>query len=319
MATETFDNVPAGNGWMTDQMTNVGFLTGDTAAYAAGILSGSGGVGNFISASDSYLTLPTTECYIGFWWSAGNAANYVDLLDDSDNVLATFNASDLVNALGGCPNPYCGNPNIHSGNNNGNELYAYVHMRMPTGFQKVHFYGQGFELDTISTSVTVPGRANTETNLIGPATMTLAAPDVIPVDPTVSTITLPELQVSGDTNASLCFIQVADAAGNPFENSPLTFTPLGTDPVSTQSVGSYQVISGATADLVTSSGHLVVARTDLAALVGAQSVFIQVFATSGLSPNAAACGGGTSKVVELRPIGLDFTQIFDIPLTDHNF
>ncbi|MEN9608536.1 MAG: hypothetical protein RLZZ06_467, partial [Actinomycetota bacterium] len=315
MATETFDNVAAG-GWINDQMTNVGYLSGTTAAFPAGVLSGSGGTGNFIAAVDTYLTLPTTECYIGFWWSAGNAANYVDLLDGSDNVLATFNASDLVNALGGCPNPYCGNPNMNYGN--GNELYAYVHMRLPTGFQKVHFYGQGFELDTISTSVTVPGRATNETSLTGPVTMGLTAPEVIPVDPTVTNVTIPELLVSGDPNASLCLIQVADSAGNPFENSSLNFTVPAGDPVTSQTVGPYSVISGATADVVTTSGHLVISRSDASLLVGLQSVFVRVSAVAGQTPDSAACGSGTSAIVELRPIGLDLTQVFDISITDHS-
>ena len=318
MATETFDNVPAGNGWLPDQMTNVGYLSGYTAAYPAGVLSGSGGVGNFISASDSYLTLPTTECYVGFWWSAGNAANFVDLLDDSNNVLATFNASDLVNALGGCPNPYCGNPNIHDGYNNGNELYAYVHMRLPTGFQKVHFYGAGFELDTISTSVTVPGRANNETSLTGPVTMGLTAPDVIPVDPLAANVTLPELQVSGDSSASLCLIQVADSEGTSLDSTSLTYVVPESDPVTLQPVGPYLVLSGSTSDVITASGHLVVGKNDSSPVASTQSTYLRVFAVSGQTPDATTCSGGTSNIIEIRPIGIDLTQVFDIPITDHS-
>jgi len=159
MTTETFDSFPRGQ-WAGGQ-TAVGVITGDTVIGEAGIFGGSGGIGNVVTARNTLLTLPTTECYVGFWWSAGNADNNVQLLDANDNVLATFTAADLVTNLGACPNDYCGNPNFNFAVSN--ELFAYVHLRLPSGFNKLRFYGYGFELDSISLSIEVPTRSSTET------------------------------------------------------------------------------------------------------------------------------------------------------------
>jgi hypothetical protein len=154
MVTETFDSFPRGS-WNGGQ-TAVGVISGTTYIGAASPIGGSGGTGNFPSAVNTYLTLPTTECYLGFWWSAGNADNNVQLLDASDNVVATFTAADLVANLGSCPNDYCGNPNLNFAVPN--ELFAFVHLRLPSGFNKVHFYGTGFEFDTVTLSIDVPTR-----------------------------------------------------------------------------------------------------------------------------------------------------------------
>jgi hypothetical protein len=161
MTTETFDSFPRGL-WDGGQ-TAVGVITGDTVIGQAGIFGGSGGTGNVVTAVNTLLTLPTTECYVGFWWSAGNADNNVQLLDANDNVLETFTAADLVTILGACPNDYCGNPNFNFAVSN--ELFAYVHLRLPSGFDKVRFYGYGFELDSISLSIEVPTRSATETTV----------------------------------------------------------------------------------------------------------------------------------------------------------
>ncbi len=159
MVTETFDSFP--QGWWNGGQTAVGVISGQTYIGPAGEIGGSGGTGNFPTGVDTVLTLPTTECYIGFWWSAGNSNNNVQLLDASDNVLATFTAADLVANLGGCPNSYCGNPNLNYAV--AGELFAFVHLRLPSGFDKVHFYGTGFEFDTVSVSIEVPTRSATET------------------------------------------------------------------------------------------------------------------------------------------------------------
>jgi hypothetical protein len=159
MVTETFDSFP--QGWWDGGQTEVGVISGQTYIGAASDIGGSGGTGNFPTAVNTYLTLPTTQCYIGFWWSAGNPNNNVQLLDASDNVVATFTATDLVANLGTCPNAYCGNPNRNLAVSN--ELFAFVHLRLPSGFDKVHLYGQGFEMDTVSFSIEVPTRSANET------------------------------------------------------------------------------------------------------------------------------------------------------------
>ena len=207
MVTESFDNIPQGP--LTDQVTAVGYATvsgGSTGIYAASEIGGAGGTGNFISAGDVTITLPVLECYVGFWWSAGNDTNYVQLLDDSDNVLATFDASNLVSALGNCwatNGPYCGNP---ANGGDAHELFAYVNMRLPIGFDKIRFSGQGFEFDNVSTSVSIPDRNADETSL-----------NTVPVNTNCSTVD----SSSASATLTACPRTITVTAG-----TPLTYAPL---------------------------------------------------------------------------------------------
>ncbi len=300
MVTETFDNIPAG--WMSDQMTDVGFIQGSTYIGPAGDVGGSGGTGSFPSAVDTTLTLPTTECYLGFWWSAGNAQNYVELMDAAGNVLASFSASDLVNDLGGCPNAYCGNPD--HGYGAPGELFAYVHMRLPTGFQKVHFYGQGFEFDNVSISISVPGASSGET-FLGGGDPTLVAPEVLLIDPRSHAINLPELQVSGTSTATVCFMQVADSSGGSL-SAPTVSVSAPNATGTAQAVGDDFVMSGSNADVQSDTKHLVISSSQRLASGG--PIFFKVSASSGVSASAQSCNTGVSRVVEIRPVALDLVS-----------
>ena len=158
-----FDDLPLGQ--LPSQLqTSVGALYGTSYVGSANVYGGAGGVGNYGSPSDAWLVLPTTECYLGFWWSAGNADNHVDIYDSLNNLVGSFSAADLVNDLGACDgtNPYCGHPD--NGGDSG-ELFAFINMRLPSGFAKLHFYGVGFELDNITLSVDAPARSANETTI----------------------------------------------------------------------------------------------------------------------------------------------------------
>jgi hypothetical protein len=147
--------------------------------------------------------------------------------------------------------------------------------------------------------------------------MALVTPDVLPVDPQATSITLPELQVSGDSNATLCFMQVADSNGAPVDSQDLTVTPLGSDPVTSQNIGFDTVITGNTSDVITASGHVVLSRGVGAALAPNGSVYLRVSASATQAPDSSTCGSGTIKVIEIRPIGLDFTDVFGIQVIEH--
>ena len=163
---------------------------------------GAGGTGRFATATDTTLTLNTTQRYIGFWWSAGNAGGSgnnvtINLVGGGTE---SFNAGTLTNALGGCPNrtvngvtaanPYCNNPNTGVANRVTNELYAYVHIRNETGFNSVRFSGTGFELDNISVSETVPARVSTESTFSSAIVRTTCS-DVTAADATSNTRACP--------------------------------------------------------------------------------------------------------------------------------
>jgi hypothetical protein len=113
--------------------------------------------------------------YIGFWWSAGNAPNIVRLIR-SGTVEAVFTTTNLLNQLGSAPaSPvadYFGNPssgqNSDTTTSNGwNEPYAFIHLRLPTGFDTVQFIGTGFELDNVTLRQNVPASTSSEVAIVG--------------------------------------------------------------------------------------------------------------------------------------------------------
>jgi hypothetical protein len=147
--------------------------------------------------------------------------------------------------------------------------------------------------------------------------MNLIAPETIPADPQALSVGFPELRVSGDAHAALCIAQASDASGA-LESSPwMVFGVSNNSSVTVQSVGNFYVISGAVADVITASGYLLVTRNDANVVIPNQSAYVKIFAVASQTPDSAACEAGTSKIVELRPIGKEVTNIFDLTLVDH--
>ena len=158
MVLENFDDFDPGS--MTGDSA-VGNWAGSLSISDANDYGGAGLTGRFATAVDATLTLPNVERYVGFWWSAGNSENYVELLDDS-GVVATVSAAEIAAQIGACDglNVHCGNPN--NGSNTG-ETYAYVNLRYPAGFSRIRFYGAGFEFDNLAISESVFAIADSET------------------------------------------------------------------------------------------------------------------------------------------------------------
>jgi hypothetical protein len=65
-----------------------------------GTVPGPGNAGSqyLISGSEPGLTVTFTSParYVGFWWSAGSAGNFVELLDQNDNVLVQLDTTDII-------------------------------------------------------------------------------------------------------------------------------------------------------------------------------------------------------------------------------
>jgi hypothetical protein len=125
-----------------------------------------------------------TYRYVGFWWSAGNSPNIVRLM--KNGVLqATFTTASLIAQLGSAPssttsNDYFGNPNTQfnsddspcpSGNtcttDGRTEPYAFIHLRLSSGFDQIQFAGNGFEFDSVSIRRFVPPSSDGETSIVG--------------------------------------------------------------------------------------------------------------------------------------------------------
>ena len=182
--------------------TNYSVANSQRSLGNASVWGGAGGTGKYISlgsttpgsniggASFNLANIAgvspadNTYRYVGFWWSAGNAPNIVRLMNDGV-LQATFTTASLISQLGAAPssvtsNDYFGNPNTQfnsddspcpSGNTcvggGEDEPYAYIHLRLSTGFDQIQFAGNGFEFDSISIRRFVPSSSSGETSIVG--------------------------------------------------------------------------------------------------------------------------------------------------------
>ena len=128
-ATSGLDSTPTLQVENFDSRTSVSFTSSGWAFSGSGsigdanVFGGAGGAGKFPTASEIIMTMPTTSDYryVGFWWSAGNPNNHVDLLDTNNNVLATFTV-DLAGStedLQGVVGSGAGASSSNNYNNNG--------------------------------------------------------------------------------------------------------------------------------------------------------------------------------------------------------
>ena len=164
--TEGFDQIARGSIWgPTNFITNFGTSGAITGSYSGtfGIIGhdqygGAGATGNYAVTFDhgaGYTidlshdsSLPGIN-YFGMNLSALDAGNYLDFYRRGALVY-TYRPADLIAALGGCPNSYCGNPNT---NQNSGELYAFVNFFDQSGyFDQIRFHedagtGGGYESD----------------------------------------------------------------------------------------------------------------------------------------------------------------------------
>jgi hypothetical protein len=127
------------------------------------------------------ITFSTAVKYIGFYWAAGNAGNSVELWSGSTRI-ATITTNDLSTLLGGFPSNYAASTDSITATNGArylkkyyfgpaagyatetptsqstisfvNEPYAYVHSfaRNDESFDKLKFFGSGFEFDNLTVS-----------------------------------------------------------------------------------------------------------------------------------------------------------------------
>lgn len=220
---------------MTGNSVNIGSGSGTLNCASANIYGGAGGTGFYVAPGNTEaqawtLSFTNTQRYLGFWWSAGNDGNTVQLLDQNDNVLLdpVFDSVSLYETLFNSPtrdcivnnvvNDYCGNPNLVIAGTSYNsrqvpsEPYAFIHMRYETGFQKVRFWGPGFEIDNVTFSETVPTFGATEA-VVGNPDVDSNWPDVLVLDPRSTGVLMPALLLSNSNNATICLSEV-DSNGN---------------------------------------------------------------------------------------------------------
>lgn len=307
----------------------VGVFSGSGGISNADQWGGAGGTGQYMTASNVLLTLPSNSDYkyVGFWWSAGNHPNNVELLNASGGVLARFevdenqdsdpDGEDLLGVTSS-NSGYTHNPNTAVANRLTGEKYAFVHLRYPPGFRKVRFQGTGFEFDNVTISLTVPDVASTEVTTETFNPYTLSTPSVLIADPRTGNVSFPGVTLgagSGETNAMLCFAEV-ESNGTAISSTTVQATGSGTGITNTSGTNLRTFAGTRTAvtsfspniDFTSSSG------ASQFAIVGSR--YLRVTATPQTSLGSAGCTGNAvvSTIVEVRFLRPYKSNSINIPI-----
>jgi hypothetical protein len=124
---------------------------------AANQYGGAGGSGNYLRGG-STITFNEAQAYLGFWWSAGDSSNNIELFGEDDASLGFYSTSlvsDFINALPQADrDAYSGNPNSQFLNKNSGEYYSYLNFFGTEGtkVKKMVLSGGNFESDNFAFS-----------------------------------------------------------------------------------------------------------------------------------------------------------------------
>jgi hypothetical protein len=214
-----------------------------------------------------------------------------------------------------------------------NEPFAFIHIFQDSGFRRVQFSGDantGFEFDNVTASTAESWElvdllaAGT---LIGASTLpaySVTSPSVIPVDPRSESVSFPGVLLGGDAanepNASLCVTEV-DSGGAPVESGPSNLRVSATVPagVNSQTSAPRFVYSGARETIRDLSATIRInSATNSRNVVGAASKYLRISVQARTGTGLTTCSGTnnvvTAVIVELRPIRLNGSNIFGIPI-----
>ena len=118
---------------------------------------GAGGIGNYLRGG-STIVFNEAQSYIGFWWSAGDYTNSMELFGEDDASLGSYSTSlvsDFINALPTAERKaYQGNPNQQFLGQNSVEYYSYLNFFGTEGtkIKKMVLRGGNFESDNFAFS-----------------------------------------------------------------------------------------------------------------------------------------------------------------------
>ncbi|WP_026972774.1 hypothetical protein [Aliagarivorans marinus] len=171
---ENFDEWGEGS-FVEDVETEIGtysVLSGSGNIVPHGQYGGADGEGNYLFTSRGgnqiELVFDQPISYFGFWWSAGDGGNLldVDTLNNSHHFTtqAIYDAEALSDA-------HMGNPNTNYLGKNKREPYAFVNLfatDQQSRIESIRFYGSNFESDNHTVVVTplqqVRGRVVSDVN-----------------------------------------------------------------------------------------------------------------------------------------------------------
>jgi hypothetical protein len=139
------------------------------------------------------------------------------------------------------------------------------------------------------------------------------APAVIPIDPRVSSVTMPALPVTQATNAFICVDQVFSSTGS--ETGTQTFNVRVNQATSgvSATTGTTLRLAGTATNVGNQVGGLVL-ESMTGPLAGSQSRFVRIRVSSTDDGLAGDCMNGTSRIVEIRPYDLEVINIYNLRL-----
>ena len=334
----------------------IGYGSGYIECGGANVYGGALAAGSYVAPSPLWnwdntwgpnpyqwtLTFSNRQKYVGFWWSAGNDDNFVQLLDEWGNAILDpqFSARSLYQTLFGSVDReciinnvvdnYCGNPNMEYQEpwstldygpdatfkrGTPSEPYAFIHLRLEDGFHGIRFSGNGFEFDNLTFSEEMIDFGDEEQVIDSTTAYSLATSAIIPVDPRDQSVSFPGILVGGDAadepNATLCFTQVTDSSGTTAVSSGDTTISLAL-PISSVSqffAPPNFVFSGSQNEVQNFSSQIrIISSPPDRSVVTSTPVWIRVSVSPASSGGEATCattaGEITSEVVELRPLRL---------------
>ncbi len=170
--TETFEEMSKGTSRNVSFANSLGTMS-IAKIEGANKYGGADGIGNYLRGGSS-ITLNEAQAYMGFWWSAGDGTNSIELFDEADESLGFYSTSLVSDFIDGLSQEeraaYSGNPNKNFLNQNSREYYSYLNFFGTNGSQikRVELKGKNFESDNFSFSKTA--RSTTGDILSGEAT-----------------------------------------------------------------------------------------------------------------------------------------------------
>lgn len=124
---------------------------------AANKYGGAGGSGNYLRGG-STITFNEAQSYLGFWWSAGDHTNSMELFGENDESLGLYSTSLVSDYIDGLSEEeqtlYSGNPNEQFQGQNSHEYYSYLNFFGTEGtkIKKMVLSGGNFESDNFAFS-----------------------------------------------------------------------------------------------------------------------------------------------------------------------
>lgn len=142
------------------------------------------------------------------------------------------------------------------------------------------------------------------------------APTILPVDPRVSSVNLPQLHIADNSAVLMCLDQLESATSTTTISSPTISISNSGDlvsGVSTSIANNVRNFSGSSTVVRDQTSKIRVSANSGRLLPDGESKFVRIRVTS-TSDGSSNCANGSSRVVELKPFGLDTKKVIEVRL-----